>query len=141
MATSALVGGIGLASRVALGAALSDNDCCWGGYHGGDVYVHNNYNRTVNYNKNVNYNRGNYNRGNVNRANVNRANVNRGRGGGWSGGGRGGGRAGGRGGGRRRWGGRGGAWKWAYRLATPGGPSRWVPRPATARERPGGAPL
>jgi len=99
VATSALVGGIGLASGVALGAALSDNDCCWGGYHGGgDVYVHNNYNRNVNYNKNVNYNRGNYNRGN----------VNRGRGGGWGGGGRGGGgrggggRAGGRGGGRRR---------------------------------------
>ena len=98
VATSALVGGIGLASGVALGAALSDNDCCWGGYHGGgDVYVHNNYNRTVNYNKNANYNRAN-----VNRGNVNRANVNRGRGGGWGGGGRGGGRAGGRGGGRRR---------------------------------------
>jgi hypothetical protein len=97
VATSALVGGIGLASGVALGAALSDNDCCWGGYHGGDVYVHNSYNRTVNYNKNVNYNRAN-----VNRGNVNRGNVNRGRGGGWGGGGRGGGRAGGRGGGRRR---------------------------------------
>ena len=93
VATSALVGGIGLASGVALGAALSDNDCCWGGYHGGNVYAHNNYNRTVNYNKNVNYNR----------ANVNRGNVNRGRGGGWGGGGRGGGgRAGGRAGGRRR---------------------------------------
>jgi hypothetical protein len=85
-ATSALVGGIGLASGVALGAALSDNDCCWGGYHGGDVHVHNNYNRTVNYNKNKNVNR-------------NRTNVRARGGGGRGGGGRGGG---GRGGGRRR---------------------------------------
>jgi hypothetical protein len=87
VATSALVGGIGLASGVALGAALSDHDdCCWGGGYNSNVYVHNNYNRTVNYNNNVNYNKNaNYNRNNYNR------NVNRGNAGGWN-----------RGGGRRR---------------------------------------
>src|SRR5262249_57388591 len=53
-ATSALVGGIRLASGVALGAALSDNDCCWGGYHGGNVYAHNNYKPTGNHNQHDN---------------------------------------------------------------------------------------
>ena len=70
VATSALVGGIGLASGVALGAALSDHDdCCWGG----------------GYNNNANYNRNNYNR-NVNRGNA--GGWNRGGGRGWHGGGR-----------------------------------------------------
>ncbi|HJW70615.1 MAG TPA: hypothetical protein VJ829_14775 [Candidatus Binatia bacterium] len=93
--TSLLAGGLGMAGGVALGAALSDHDdCCWGGGYNSNVYVHNNYNRTVNYNQNTNYNRQN--------TNYNR-NVNRGNAGKWSGGGgRGGWGGGGRGGGRRR---------------------------------------
>ena len=104
--TSLVAGGLGMAGGVALGAALADhNDCCWGGgyYHGGDVNVYNNYNRTANYNKNrnANYNRNNanYNRnGNRNRANYGGGRD--GRAGGGRGGYGGGGRA--RGGGRRR---------------------------------------
>jgi hypothetical protein len=92
--TSLLAGGLGMAGGVALGAALSDHDdCCWGGGYNSNVYVHNNYNRTVNYNQNTNYNRQN--------TNYNR-NVNRGNAGKWSGGGGGGWGGGGRGGGRRR---------------------------------------
>jgi hypothetical protein len=93
--TSLLAGGLGMAGGVALGAALSDHDdCCWGGGYNSNVYVHNNYNRTVNYNQNTNYNRQN--------TNYNR-NVKRGNAGKWSGGGgRGGWGGGGRGGGRRR---------------------------------------
>lgn len=92
--TSLLAGGLGMAGGVALGAALSDHDdCCWGGGYNSNVYVHNNYNRTVNYNQNVNYNRQNYNKQNYNRQNYNRGNA-----GSWNRGGR----SGGWGGGRRR---------------------------------------
>src|SRR5262249_47355468 len=97
--TSLVAGGLGMAGGVALGPALADHDdCCWGGgYHGGDVNVYNNYNRTNNYNRNANYNR------NVNR---NRANYGGGGGrGGWGGGGRS--RGGFGGGGRGRGGGGG----------------------------------
>ncbi len=95
--TSVVAGGLGLAGGVALGAALADdNDCCWGGgwggYRGGQVDVHNHYNRTVNYNKNVDRHRTKVRTGDHG-------------GGGYRAGGGGGRRAGGGGGGRRGGGG------------------------------------
>src|SRR5262245_23250379 len=92
--TSLLAGGLGMAGGVALGAALSDHDdCCWGGgwggWGGGDVDIHNNYNRNVNYNKNVNRNRANYNRSNYNRGGRGTYGGGGRGGGGWGGGGRG----------------------------------------------------
>ena len=100
--TSMVAGGLGLAGGVALGAALADDDHYYyggryGGWGGGDVDVHNHYNRNVNYKKNT-YRKNQYKQGTY-RGGGSRSQYRGGGGGARQRGGGGGGR---RGGGRRR---------------------------------------